>query len=91
MKDKINRILTKHIHAQCHAEINLHTVQGIISATDELTALMCYREVKAIIEWIGIDYLTTYEESIVESLNKSYHSDMIWEAIEQFKNEQNGR
>lgn len=54
---------------------------------EQLLQLMCYREVRAIIEWIGIDYLMEYEESVVEQLGKTYDSDIVWDAIEQVKNE----
>lgn len=92
MKDKINRILTKHIHAQCHAEINLHTVQGIIPATQELTALMCYREVRAALEGTGdVSYFISHNSFIYwlkELLEPDYDEGIILQAIEQVKNEQ---
>lgn len=92
MKDKINRILTKHIHAESHSEINLHTVHGIIPATDELTALMCYREVRAYYQayrdFDDNESDESIKQEILGTFSDDYPEEIILQAIKQVKNEQ---
>lgn len=84
MRDKIDGILKSH----------LRSYWGIMPASDELTALMCYLEVR---RWLlTMDYagllhynLKSIPESeyddIVEVFHSEYPTGMIIQAIEQVK------
>lgn len=82
MKDEILKIINTTVY---YSDVT----EGA-KAADELQRLMCYREVRAIIEWVRIDYFVPdYEEELVKQLENTYPTDMIWEAIEKVKKEQN--
>lgn len=56
---------------------------------DELEHLMCYREVRAIMEWVGRGFfdIPEFEDGLLAILSVHYPAETIWEAIEQYKNE----
>jgi hypothetical protein len=78
MKDKIRDILSEHINMSTNRPGPL---------ADELTALMCYREVRAIGEWIGVEYLflEDHYDCLIDQLSKYYPKGAILQAIEQVK------
>lgn len=56
--------------------------------TTILEQLMCYREVRAIINWVGDVAMSEDGKFIIANLNESYAEDIILKAIEQYKSEQ---
>lgn len=57
-------------------------------AQNELQQLMCYREVKAILEYIGLDGLCPeHEDALVMQLKTDYPTKIIWLAIDKVKTE----
>lgn len=89
MKDKILKIINNNISISQSGYMNGQAdIEGVEDTVSELTALMCYREVRAIIEWLGIEHLVEeYEYVIVMQLKETYDTGLIWTAIEQVKNE----
>jgi len=90
MKDKIYKILYK-----SRGLFSFSPIEQIIPsiATEQLTALMCYREVRAycapIIAFYG--FIEDFEDignAIYIYLKDSYNKEIILQAIEQVKNEQ---
>jgi hypothetical protein len=84
INDQINRIITKHVHTYCNSDINYHSVQGVVPAADELTALMCYREVRAFVEGRA---LMEWVTPVIIYLKGRYESTTIIKAIERVKKE----
>lgn len=96
MKDKINNIINSNISAALDADDQVW-VYGIGESVDELTALMCYREVRRYLltmDNVGLLHynLKSIPESeyddIVEVFQGQYSKEQILSAIEQVKNEQ---
>lgn len=75
MRDKIDGILKSH----------LRSYWGIMPASDELTALMCYREVRAYCK--GRSVFLKVPNLIVALFKDSYSKEDILKAVEQVKNE----
>lgn len=96
MKDTILKIIQSKVHIQkarslAGTEVNI--LEGEELAANELTALMCYREVRAycapIISFLG--FIEDFEDTgnaIYKYLKDSYNEETILQAIEQVKKEQ---
>ena len=75
MRAKIDGILKSH----------LRSYWGIMPASDELTALMCYQEAKAFIAALNKDI---WLPEVCEYLGaRGYSGDTIWAAVQEIKNE----
>ena len=62
---------------------------GVGKASEVITALMCYREVRAIMEWVGVTEfnIPEVEDGLVIQLKEHYNMKLVWQAIEQVKKE----
>lgn len=60
---------------------------GFNETADQLTALMCYREVKAYLRAFGEPYRECELDQIAEWLQSDYLEPIILQAIEQVKKE----
>lgn len=83
MKDKIEEILQE-ISIE-HLPNYQNELSGIQNATDQLTALMCYREVRAHCK--GRSVFLTVPNLIVALFKDSYSKEDILKAVEQCKKE----
>lgn len=81
MKQEITDILFKHLTPQNETEQSQHH-----DTADELTDLMCYREVRAFC--FGYEgNIHHISDSIFKAFEKDYSEYEIKEAIEKYKNE----
>lgn len=89
MRNKIREVLHRHDVDPYGVDINGKRKINIEKASDELTQLMCYREVRAFI--LGIDVPYPYGKSfvnlVVKKLGQEYTEEMITKSIDKIKNE----
>lgn len=81
MKDKIIEVIDNNINTPfADHEFN--------SLVDQLAALMCYREVRAIMTAKAVYPFHKYERQMFDYLKQYYPEQTILQAIEKVKNEQ---
>lgn len=86
MKEQINKLLTERIHIVSTG--NYHSVQGIIPTSEALEQIMCYREVRAIIDWVNWKWWEDdFTEILIEQLSVAYTRETVLKAIDQYKSE----
>ncbi len=55
----------------------------------KMESLMCYREVKAVIDWVNWKWWEDeFTELLIEQLSINYSKEQILKSIEQYKSEQ---
>ena len=83
MKEQILETLCKHGD---HPDVSGRRKINVDKTVDDLVHLMCYREVKARYDWVGPEYFQTdHEDGLVQQLENTYHTDLIWAAIDKCK------
>jgi len=82
MKDKIKRAIDKHVFEVADK------LCGLDDAADEITALMCYLEVRAFMNGIIYVNQSISAEEVVDCFVDTYQRELVVAAIEQIKNEQ---
>jgi len=61
---------------------------GIGKSAKEIEILMCYREIRAVGEFVGRNYLIPgYEDDLFEQLREDYPETVVTKAIEKYKNQ----
>jgi hypothetical protein len=87
MKAQIEEILRDNLCVtQCGVLNSSSDIAGIEDVVKQIEKLMCYREVKAIYDWVEPEYFQTdHEDGLVQQLENTYHTDLIWAAIDNCK------
>jgi hypothetical protein len=92
MKDNILQVLQNHDQDPKGVDMSGRMKINADKAANELSALMCYREVRAyhscFNNYCEEDEWTAIDEDIIGDLIEYYPENIIRKAIKQFKNEQ---
>jgi hypothetical protein len=85
MKEQIQEIIERHLYTVSDSIEVCDNLGGQSIAADELQALMCYREVKAIMSWHQFASYPDYSMDIVYQLRDAYAPSLILSCIEKVK------